>query len=557
MSDNKVKHIGALICWAVLHAYYLALHFSKTNLAVYAVAVLYLFLTTVQSEKQEKTHVVDTLSELVGTTFAVFLAYYFFCRILPDFVAVEKTGFLECVKFMATQLKRAISMNLKHEISMFSSLLEKRHFVALIAAAVFFFKRNSSKHPILGIAFKYLWSGTLLMVYIDMHYRSVGILGICMAVTMIFIACDVMKFHQNRSCGKAGKKWYNALSILLFVMLLIRPGVFRPFLEEGYMEYYFITCGLKWYTVLFLLVVLFVTGIVMIIGYDEHNAKTNTDVFVFWDMICILIAVFFMSRFYVGYWWVVAAVYAICVTVAIVALNPVEMDKSYTRMMSTYLFLLIATVAAVITVIAGHYGRLLQTWVIVGGIVVSADQYRRRKKDCRWLIDARFYGVVLLCIALSAAITLWCTNRLVFNFLVLAGIFVCAMAFVWVTSMDSGLFANRSQTAQIAATVLFALLCVSLCSKNGAKIKIAPDDVGTPIVEISTKGDRTVERVEYHWLEDYLQLEDEKKGFSREVMLPGSSVPQRDGRLRVTVTDNYGTQVERIYWVHVKTYTGV
>lgn len=551
MSENKTKHIAALGAWAALHAYYLAFHFSWNNFTYFAIVLIFLLCTTVLGKKHDETHVVGTLGNMLGASFALLLGYYIIASILPTFKIPENTDFSGIFTAINEQLGRKINRS-KFEISFEGT----KSYTMLIAAVVFFFISKSSKHPILGFLSKYLWTGCVFAALIDTNYGSEDILFLYVICTLLFVACDILNFQHDGSWNKAGKRWYNILNFLLIFVLVLQPNALIPFTQKGYVEYYFLTCGFKWYTALYILVVFLVTGVFMIAGYDSSQVKSNTDIFVFWNATCVLITTFFFTRFYVGYWWIVALLYGMGVSIVLTTLNPTKVQGNEKMEGLDFLFLPVISIAASITVIAGHFGRLLITWAFIGGAILIVDQFLRRNDEDAWWKDARFYTIVILTIGAIAAFDLWGFNRLVSNFLVLLGMLVVSLAFVWIISSDSGLFAKRSQLVQTITVVLFAILCISLCTKNGVKIKIDSDDIGKIMVDVSTKQEnREIETVEYYWLQDYLLLDENQEGFPEEKQLTNKKIPEQDGRLRVIVTDTYGSQTEQIYWVHYNQYS--
>lgn len=551
MSDNKTKHIAALGAWAALHAYFLAFHFSWSNFAWYSIMLLFLFCTTVLGKKRDETCVVATLGNLLGSTFAVLLGYYVIATILPTFRIPEGQDLAGAFNAVTEQLLHKIDSS-RFEIGFGG----KNGFVMLISAVVFFFGRKSLKHPILAILFKYFWTGCIFAALIDTNYGSKEIMFLYVICTLLFVACDIINYQRDGSWNKAGKRWHNILNLLLLLVLILQPDALAPFTQEGYIEYYFLTCGFKWYTALYILIVFVAAGWFMFSGCDTSDAQSTTDLFVFWNAVCVLITLFFVTRFYVGYWWIVVLMYGICVTVTITTLHPTKVQNNEKLDGYGFAFLPLVSIAVIITVIAGHYGRLLITWAFLGGAILILDQFLRRNDEDVWWKDARFYTVALLAIGAIAVVDLWRSDRLVSNFLVLLGLLVVSLVFVWIISCDSGLFVKRSQLVQTLTVVLFAILCISLCAKNGAKIKIDMADSGKIGVDVSSKReDRTIEDVEYYWLEDLLLLDEDLEGFPKEEELINKMIPKRDGRLRVVATDNYGAQTEQIYWVHYDRYS--
>lgn len=553
MSDNKTKHIAALVAWAAIHAYYLAFHFSWNNFVLFVIALIFLLCTTVLGKKHDKSDVVETLGNLLGTSFALLLGYYIIDVIVPIFKIPVNADFPDAFKSISEQLSQRIERT-AFEISFWGT----SSFVLLIAAVVLFFGKNYFylKNATVSILFKYLWTGCIFIALINENYQSKEIVLLYAACTLLFVACDILSYQHNGTRQKAGKIWYNILNILLILVLVLQPDALAPFTQKGFIEYYFIICGFKWYTALYILIVLIVAGMAMIIGYDETEVKSETDFFIFWDAICVLITVFFISRFYVGYWWVITLLYGVGVAVLLTALMPTKVEDDSKQEQLSILFLPIISVAVIITVISGHYGHLLITWVLIGGTILIVDQFLRRQDEDVWYKDARFYTIVLVAIGGITAVGLWESNRHVSNFLILLGILVVSLAFVWVISSDSGLFAKRSQLMQTITVAMFAILCISLCTKTGVDIKVGSDDDGEIMVDISTTQEgREIETVEYYWLPDYLLLDKNQEGFPKEEKWNGKTIPKQDGRLRVVVTDNYEVQAEQIYWVHNNQYT--
>lgn len=552
MFENKIKHIAALCAWAALHAYYLAFHFSWSNFTYFAMVLIYLLCTTVVSKKSDETHVVGTLGNMLGASFALLLGYYIITSIFPIFNIPESADLSGIFTAIDEQLRR------KFEASQFEIGIEGiKGYTMLTTAVVIFFMSKSSKHPILGILFKYLWTGCVFAALIDANYGSKDILLLYVVCTLLFVACDIMNFQHDGSRNKAGKRWYNILNILLLLTLMLRPEALIPFTQEGYVEYYFLICGFKWNTALYILVVLVIAGMFMIGCYEPSQIKSNTDIFVFWNAIFVLIATFFFTRYYVGYWWVVALLYVIGIAIVITILAPTKVKGNEKLEGLDFIFLPVISVAAIFTVIAGHFGCLLIAWTFAGGAILIVDQFLRGNDEDVWWKDVRFYTIVLLTIGAIAALYLWRANRLAFNFLVLLGMLAVSLAFVWFFSGDPGFLGKRSQLAQVITVAVFVILCISLGAKNGAKITIAPDDSGKIVVDVSAQQkNREIETIEYYWLQDHLLLDETREGFPKEKRLTDKKIPEQDGRLRVIVTDTYGAQAEQIYWVHYDQYPG-
>ena len=164
-------------------------------------------------------------------------------------------------------------------------------------------------------------------------------------------------------------------------------------------------------------------------------------------------------------------------------------------------------------------------------------------------------GILLatvLAILIPVLVWLGMYRRLEYSFvlvLILAGVCVTAAALLcWnVTQKD-----RQNRLAPIAATVIFSILALNLAMTGGSRIEMELDDTGCPVVMAQARGkDNRVVSTEYRWTEDWLDLDSWKLEAHEETKLIDlTQLRDRDGKLRVIVTDQYGIITESIFWIH-------
>lgn len=549
MTKNKIRHIVALSMWTALFGYYLAWNFTWISFAFFAVTLLYLACTTVFPKRSNNDYVVWSLGNMLGASCGMLLIFYIINRIVP-MVHVDLSAGIWAV--IGSVFK---SLNNLRAFSDFKITLKGiGSYLMLASAVVFFFASKSKSSPNLAILFKYLWSCALLAAVLNTNYHSVELIMLLLVITLAFVGCDVMSYQHDGRVNKAGKIWYHLLGILFLLVVDFKPGALFPFTDLDYLEHFFVFKGFKWYTALFILAVLLIGEYFMFSNSDTEEEKHQADIAFGWNAISILIVLFFISRFHVGYWWLLLLVGVIGAAIAIRVFNPVAAAEDDRKRSLSYWFMPILSAALIITAIAGFYGKLLITWTVIGCVLFVIDQYKRREPDGPWWKEARFYSAVLGAIAVCAGVALWSCNRIVFAYLLLGGMFLVSGAFVWALSFNSSIMPSRHRVLSVITTVCLAVLCISLCCESGNKIRVSGQDCGKVSVEVSSGKDREIVAEEYYWLDDYLCDNYEQDGFPKERKLESNNIPYRDGRLRIVVTDNYGSKSERICWIHTNKF---
>ncbi len=539
MSEKRIKHLTALAVWAIIQGYFLALHFSWGNAIVMAVGLVLLALSMLFGEHVDKLNVKDDLLKLLRITFLVFLGYFVVSHIVP----------------MYTDKENALELLLTNFGAGVEYFFDRVEFspLTLFLLVLFFITGRSKKHPLLNMLSKYLFWAVLMIACFKVWCDAVSITVLVLLSTLIFATCDIYDYLCCNIYTKDCKRWYRVLTFLLLLVLMLKPDALLPYAQPGYMEKYFVIDGFKWYTAL-LLFALFAGAAYIMWRMDREDGVIGigNDAYLFLIAACLVVAAFFMTRFFVGYWWVLAILYSIGIGYALVALHPKKTADYLSKRKRTYLFVPVLTVLLVVLTIAGHNGRLMRMSMLLATAAGVAWLWKHTDFSTdTWKDKAWFYTGLMLAVALNVLVTLYCFRRITFNFLLLLGIFAVCAAFVWFLSMQSGLLSRKSYFARAAVVAVFVILCLSLCGTGGSKIELQTGDPLLPAVTVTARGkDNQVQAVEYYWWASAAAPDETQEDFPEEIQIDGTLIPNTDGRLRVVALDSMGIKTEQIYWIH-------
>lgn len=542
MTDMKAKRLAVLGAWTALQGYYVAAHFSWYHLGILALGLIYLLCTTVLSKKQGD--VVVTLGNLLGTTSVCFLGYYVVTRIVLQYVYSSDAldQFMRDLEMGTVYMRRGLDLD------------GNNVFFLIVPLVIIAFLRKKISKPIWNLILRYAFGFTAYQFLLRTFCNHRNITVLYLIFTLMFMFSDILAFLHVGVRLKSFKRWHNIVSILLLVVLNIRPYTLDPFTQPGFMEYFFLTCGFKWYTALFIFAVLLVPYLVAASKCDKRKADTLTDAYVFWIALCLLVSAFFLTYSYVGYWWVLVILYMAALIYAMIGLHPKKSPVKEGKLNGRG-FVAMITAFLVLFTITGHSGKLLIGVVLSGGYLFLRSFWRENKpmSGVYWKPKAVFMTLVLFYIACVAASWLWCMRRIDTNFYLLAGLFVVAAGFVWFMFYDSGLFVRQTKIITVSVTVVFAVLCFALCCKYGSKIHVEFDGQEITALEVEARGKgNEVDTVEYFWLDDYLTPDEDQDRFAKEYQLKDERIPERDGKLTIVAKDLRGIVTEKTVWIHRK-----
>ena len=549
MSEKRIKQIAALGAWALIQAYFLAFHFSWNNLIVMAVGLTVLAMFMLFGQFKDKTNVTDHLMLLLGITFLTYWGYYVVSEIVPIFAEVEDAGLV-------------FSEQLAFGFENFFNSLEFNLLIWALAIGIFFLGR-SEKHPLRKILCKYLFWTVLLTPCITL-WSEPAFFPILLTVVpaLAFALFDIFDYLRCNVHSNGGKWWYRLLMVLLVLTLIVKNNALVPFSQPGYVEYLFFIDGLKWHGALLLTLAFAGAGYIMwTMDRKAGEQGIGTDAFVFWNLGCAVVATFVLSKFHVGYWWLLAILYAIGFCYATIGLHPKKTESNAKKRKLSCLFVPVLTVVLVVLTVAGAYGNLIRAMIFLASVAGVAALWKHTDLNTEaWKDKAWFYTGILLAVALNGGAALWCGSRSAANLALLAGILVVCVAYIWFLSYQSGLLHRKSHVVRSVVVAVLVISCLCLCGKSGAEIKLVTDEIlQTRQIEVTPNNeDVEIASVEYYWWENYLSLDEEKPQPASEAPLLGTETsPEGGGRLRVVVTDVNGVVTEKIFWMHTCQYVPV
>lgn len=545
MSEQKIKHLATWIAWVLIHIYILAFRFTLYSLALLAVAAVYLLITTVYSKKHEDRYLYETMGNLLGTSLFVFLGWSAITGILPEI--------LTNVDRMETFWEAKLSVLLNNALAIFS--YDAMSLALFGTVIVFVIQRIVGKTTMLKMLFSYvynvLWVGSVLEVV----YESKELGFMCVVLACIFAFVEAWAIKASGSRAQNGKRWLNVLTVLLFIMICWDSEFLVPFTQEGYLEYFFIISSAKWYHLLFALLILgalaYIYGDVTVTDDDRRDM---IDIRYPVRGICMILVVFFMNKFHVGYWWILMLIAIIYEIIDMLFIFPQDDDED--RMFTGVFAEIGIALALIVLTIAGHYGRFVMTLAILGGIVaiwfVLATVFGETR-ETKWNHIGWMYTAVIAVISVIAAISLWFYRNLGYNFWLLLTLSIVSIGVLWLLSYNGSVSRSLWNIPQLVVLGVFVICVGCLCFSHGSTIRFIQNNQQISAVEVEAKGEgNNSVSLEYYWTDDWLIRENATTDIPEEKEISGiNQIPDGDGKLRVVSTDLHGIVTEEIFWVHV------
>lgn len=541
MSDNKKLHLAVWTAWLVLHGYLLCFRFSLSGLAVLALGAGILLLTTYYSSKYEEAFLVHTLGNVIGAALFVQLGWYFAENILPGIV-IEENWVASFGEVVFRKLQWLIMWIINNGTMTIPSI---------VAAALYILRLCTGKRPRLSMLASYAGNAALMIPLLMKIYRTPTVTVLYLAVSLVFVWADLWHIAVEDEWNKSCKRWANALSLLLLFVLSWSPFMLQPLLAEGALESIFVLGATKWHHLL-------VAGVVLAGLFAAYVTvdPVEGEQFVNYKLLTagasMLLLTAFLKWFHVGWWWLLVLVNVIGLLADAWFVYP-ALDGDEDAVQGSWGIQIGAAVASILIAVTGHFG----TWpmllalvagaaVLFFGVMLSLDQENE---------DLHLPGIVLatvLAVLVPVLVWLWMYRRLEYSFglvLILAAVCLTAAALLcWnVTQKD-----RQNRLAPIAAAAVFVILALNLTMTGGSRIDMELDDTGRPVVTAQARGkDNRVVSTEYRWTEDWLDVDSWKLESHEETELSNlTQLRNREGKLRVIVTDQYGIITESIFWIH-------
>lgn len=541
MSDNKKLHLAVWTAWLVLHGYLLCFRFSLSGLAVLALGAGILLLTTYYSSKYEEAFLVHTLGNVIGAALFVQLGWYFVENILPGIV-IEENWVASFGEVVFRKLQWLMMWTINNGTMTIPSI---------VAAALYILRLCTGKRPRLSMLASYAGNAALMIPLLMKIYRTPTVTVLYLAVSLVFVWADLWHIAVEDEWNKSCKRWANALSLLLLFVLSWSPFMLQPLLAEGALESIFVLGATKWHHLLVAGVVLAglfaaYVAVVPVEGEQLVNYKLLT------AGASMLLLTAFLKWFHVGWWWLLVLVNVIGLLADAWFVYP-ALDEDEDAVLGSWGIQIGAAVVSILIAVTGHFGTWPMLLALVAGAVVlffgvmlSLDQENE---------DLHLPGIVLatvLAVLVPVLVWLWMYRRLEYSFglvLILAAVCLTAAALLcWnVTQKD-----RQNRLAPIAAAAVFVILALNLTMTGGSRIDMELDDTGRPVVTAQARGkDNRVVSTEYRWTEDWLDVDSWKLESHEETELSNlTQLRNREGKLRVIVTDQYGIITESIFWIH-------
>lgn len=554
--NNTVVHITAVTGWLLIMGYFLKLHFSVYSLCLLLIAGGYLVYTEIlikskqtTGDKKEKRLLTDSLDRMIGVTSVTLLGYY-----ILTFWPFE---FIEWNGKAYGDVSAAFFMGLVN-------IFRKGNLVLLLVIIGVFIlgiiKINPAKNKVLNALYQYLAAGAVFFYFFYSWTNCVRIGLLYIAITIIFFGGDVIQ-RKNRPAEKIKRnKWYVRFSLLLFIFLLLEEPAVLFMSKEGYLEYYILVKGFSLINIIFISAVFMLSGTICWIYEEEKEAVE--DWFLYLVMESALLVCYTAYIFYVGYWWLILAVYIIISSAFILRIK--NWRKADVSKGNKFYFLLFPF-SAIFILYEAHNGKMISSLLMLAGIILLYKLNKKLKKgNKKWMNTAWLSTLAVLFMGVAAAGRIFEARHLYSNYLTLfiTGIFFILL--IWYSCYNPDLYAQNLETIRCGIIIcMFAVLCTGICFKSGNNIKVVNKSKNEVAVTVKSRGkENSIKKIEGYWLDDYtdaILIRGEKK-LPKVVKL--GEIPDKyttaiskSGRLRIVAEDKHGIKTTGIRWYRICRYT--
>lgn len=272
-----------------------------------------------------------------------------------------------------------------------------------------------------------------------------------------------------------------------------------------------------------------------------------------------LLVCFALYKCYVGYWWLILVAY---ITILLVYI--LQTSYKFKTNNTQYGSFVICTVAIIFLTYEAHKGKCFWALAVLTSIIFTILFYDKSKKDEKQGIIYSTTIVALIGIAIVTGCRIFEARHLVSNYVVLLSVMVLFILIVCFMGYNPGLFSENRKKELLQCSIIgimFLILCVGISSKGGSYIKMKQK--GTEVtITFDSKGKKNrVKSAKAYWRDDFTEeiIANGKKTIPKNIKIAGISKkssykPEKSGRLKVVVTDQYGIKTTAVRWCRVCEY---
>lgn len=542
MSDNKKIHLSVWIAWLVLHGYLLIFHFSPGNLAVLALAALFLLLGTFFSSKHEDGSLCTTIGTVVGVSLFVRLGWRFVEAVLPTIVALCARD--ENIFEWFVGRTADLTVYLYDDAVMLGTVC--------LAVVLFVVRLCLGRWPVASMLVSYASNAALMLPILGRLYNSRALVLLYLAVMVVFIWADQWNIAVNNEWNKCGRRWANWLTVLLLLCFIVNRGMLTPLTQSGALETIFVLNATNFMNMLVVSVVA-VALFVVILEVDPAGVCSTGDLKILLTGYFALLLTAILKNNYLNWWWILALVYVGCVLADVLFIQPQLKDDIDNTGVS---MLVQAALSAVIwgVVVLCHRGILLEVLAALFGLAVAVV-------GVAWCLDQDneklklpgSIASVLAGILIPALTWIWKYRRLayfVWLLLIMAAVVLVITVLMSFHVVEKD---RKNILVPMAALAAFTVLSLNVMNTGGSRIKMELDEQLAPVVTVEARDEESsIVSVHYLWKGASLDTQSWTVTFPDEGYEEPSSLAGKAGRLRVIATDSNGIVTETVFWLSGK-----
>ena len=547
MSENKKIHLAVWAAWLALHGYLLCFRFSVSCLVVLALGALILLVSTFSNSKYEDGYLCHAVSHVLGASLFVQLGWCFVEKILPRITTgADWLGHLgeRCVVKM---------LNLARYVFRGEAIMVP----LFVALALFALGLCARSKPRLRMLASYAGSSVLMYPILQTLCHSHIIALLYTAVTLVFIWADLWNIAVEKEWNKAGKRWFNALALLLFFATSWDWALLLPLSREGVLEFWFVQEATRWYHLVAAGVA--IAAVLFVEAEENCDDAMWADMKIMTAIASMLLLTAFLNWFHVGWWWVLVLLNVLYLLVDVFVIHHHFSDDEDV-LFGSWVVQVLVVILSILAAVTGHFGTWPMLLALAGSAVlllVSAVAMEEWDEEKRLFVPA-IIALLTLAVLIPVITWLWMYRRLAYTIHMLlilaAAVVVIAGLLSWTVTRED----RKNLLAPAAAVLAFVILGLNVCMTGGSRIDMELGTRGVPVVHAEARGEENqIVSTEYRWTGDWLDLDAGTFTFTAEEPVSALfRLAGLEGKLRVIVTDAYGTVTETIFWLHSEPQIG-
>ncbi len=500
MKAYNNRNLTFFVAWLLCMGFVLAFNFSWIGLGALVILGVVMLVTNVFGEKAKSYIIPLRLRNYAVSSVAFFLAAYV-AQNLGSFISADTADYYDFV----------IGLIMEH-IAL--SLFENKIVVIIlfvISIVLVFIRGRFTKLDLLYTVLKYQFRVLLFSLLFYFATGNIHVIIGYVAVALAFIFCDVLRSAYAKVSDNVGMRWLGLFSIILFVLKLINNDIYNDL--ATFHSHKLAGAFGTWYTALFLMVVTVGALVVTHVFQDNYKAESTFEEMTYFALASFVLVAFFAGCFYVGYSWLVMALFFVfaCIYIAYNGPRPGKFEE-FKKEFSKFKLLPLVAAAVSFCILEAHFGKFFVAFAfvisIVLGIMLGKKILGIENSGRR---DAWMYTLILTLLYANTAVRMWTSHCSAYLIIIMGVVCAVLCAIIWVANYNPEVYLENAflTVFQLAVPVLYLVLCLVVFAHGGSTVKIDVDGVEKITVEAEAHGkENEIKSLSYMWITDSDSLDE-------------------------------------------------